>query len=132
MCHLLQSDEREQPLGNHSEGKIFLVGRSATQRAANESTFREANEKIEVRTKKLDLTDRPTPYLCECDDQKCTTIVRLTVHAYEAVRANPRQFLIARKHESAEDRVLDERERFTIVEKTGEEGQLVEARDPRG
>jgi hypothetical protein len=43
----------------------------------------------------------------------------------------PKRFLVAPGHESGPDRVIAERERFTIVEKTGEEGRLVVRHDPR-
>jgi hypothetical protein len=34
-------------------------------------------------------------------------------------------------HESSPDRVVDPRKGFTVIEKTGEEAQLVEEQDPR-
>jgi hypothetical protein len=97
----------------------------------NESTFREANEQIEAKRAELDLNEGQTPYLCECENERCTTIVRLTTAEYEAVRNHPRQFLLAPGHEEPDDRVVSQQERFTVVEKTGEEGRLVEEQDPR-
>ena len=55
------------------------MGRTAEQRAKNESTFREANEKLEDKVVELSLTEERTPYLCECDDIHCTAIIRLTM-----------------------------------------------------
>lgn len=105
--------------------------RSAKRRAENESTFRKANEKLERKVIDLELSGHPTPYICECDDERCTTLVSLTVEEYEAVRANPRGFFVAPAHESSEDRVLEELDRYTLIEKVDEEGRLVEAQDPR-
>jgi hypothetical protein len=107
------------------------VARSAEQRAKNESTFREANEKLERKVVELSLTEERTPYLCECDDPTCTSIVHLTVPEYEAVRSNPRQFAVIPDHDSSPAEVVEEQEGFTVIEKTGEEGRLVERQDPR-
>jgi hypothetical protein len=107
------------------------VARSGEQRAKNESTFREANEKLEGKVVELALTEERTPYLCECDDPSCTSIVRLTVPEYEAVRSNPRQFIVIPDHDSSPEQVVEEQEGFTVIEKTGEEGRLVEREDPR-
>ena len=113
-------------------GDEVTVSRSAERSAENESTFRAANEGIEGKTSELVLSEQqPTPYLCECEEERCTTIIRLTLGEYESVRAHPRRFLLAPGHESPQDRVVSEGERFTVVEKTGEEGRLVEAHDPR-
>jgi hypothetical protein len=50
---------------------------------------------------------------------------------YEAVRRKPRQFVVVRGHDSAPDRIVEEHEGFTVIEKRGEEGRLVEQEDPR-
>ena len=107
------------------------MARSAEQRAKNESAFREANEKLEAKVVELSLTEERTPYLCECDDPSCTAIIRLTIPEYEAVRDNPRQFIVIPEHDAAPDRVVEEHEGFTVIEKTGDEGRLVEKHDPR-
>jgi hypothetical protein len=107
------------------------VSRSAEQRAASESTFREANEKLEDKVVELSLTEERTPYLCECDDDRCTAIIRLTIPEYEAVRRNPRQFGVVPDHDCSPDRIVEEQEGFTVIEKTGEEARLVEEQDPR-
>jgi hypothetical protein len=107
------------------------MGRSAKQRAANESRFREANEKLELKVVELSMTEMRTPYFCECDDPNCTSILMLTIPEYEAVRSRPTQFVVTPNHESSPDRVVDQREGFTIIEKTGEEARLVEEQDPR-
>jgi hypothetical protein len=110
---------------------VHFVAVSARRAAENEARFREANEKIAAEAVELVYPDQPSPYLCECEDEACTTIVRLTMDEYENVRRGARQFLLARGHKDDGDRVLAEHERFTVVEKTGEEGKHVEALDPR-
>ena len=105
--------------------------RSAEQRAANESRFREANETLERKVVKLSIIDSRTPYLCECDDPRCTAIIKLSVHEYEAVRSKPTQFVVTPGHDAEPDRVLEQHEGFDVIKKTGEEARLVEEQDPR-
>jgi hypothetical protein len=105
--------------------------RSAAQRAENESNFRRANENLERTAQSLLLGEEPTPYLCECENPRCTDVVMLDRSDYEAVRSNPRRFFIVPGHDAPEDSVVDEHDGFHVVEKTGEEGRLVEEQDPR-
>jgi hypothetical protein len=107
------------------------VGPSVERAAENEARFREANEQIQERVLELGVREQPAPYLCECDDRGCTTIVLLTAAEYEDVRSESRRFVVAPGHQTPDVRVLTERGAFTVIEKTGEEGRLVEEWDPR-
>jgi hypothetical protein len=107
------------------------VGRTAERAAANEARFRAANEQIHDKVVELELAERRNPYLCECEDEHCTTVVLLTSEEYAAVRGSPRRFLLAPDHQSPDDRVVAEQDRFTTVEKTGEEGRIVEESAPQ-
>src|SRR4029450_5468145 len=82
--------------------------RQAERAAQNESTFRGANETLEERAEEIVGDRRPTPYLCECEDERCTQVILLTRGQYEAIRANSRTFVLAVGHESPADRVLKE------------------------
>jgi hypothetical protein len=108
------------------------VGRSAERAAANEARFRQANEQIQEKVLELGVREQPAPYLCECEEPGCTTVILLTAAEYEDVRSESRRFVVAPDHEEADDRVLAEHGTFTVIEKTGEEGRLVEELDPRG
>jgi hypothetical protein len=108
-----------------------MMGRSASRRAENEATFRAANESIEESAQEMTLTALPIPFICECDDERCTKIVRLTIAEYEQVRRDGRHFVVSPGHHSEPDRIIAQSGAFTTVEKTGEEGRLVEERDPR-
>jgi hypothetical protein len=108
------------------------VERSAERAAANEARFREANEQIQGKVLELGPNEQPAPYLCECEDPGCTTVVLLTAAEYEDVRSESRRFLVAPGHEDGTARVLGEHGAFTVIEKTGEEGRIVEELDPRG
>jgi len=107
------------------------MSRSDAQRAENESTFRRANEDLEQKAQGLSFGEQPTPYICECEDLGCTDVVMLARSDYEAVRSRPRRFFIVPGHDAPEDRVVGEHQGFDVIEKTGEEGRLVEERDPR-
>jgi hypothetical protein len=107
------------------------VNRSAEQAAKNESTFRRANEALEDKATDLGLGDEPTPYLCECEDERCVKIVQLNREEYEAVRANPKRFVMVPGHQEADDVVVREEARFAVIEKGGQEGDLVAEQDPR-
>jgi hypothetical protein len=106
---------------------------SSAQRAAeNESTFRELNEGLQQRADELERSGAPTPYLCECDDERCTHVVLLTGDEYEQVRTNPRTFVLVSGHQAPDDHLVHYGPDYVVVEKTGDEKvAVVERRDPR-
>jgi hypothetical protein len=100
--------------------------------ARNESTFREANERIERRAAEAAL--ELVPFLCECADTACTGVVRLSLAAYESVRRDGRCFLNVPGHERASHgyaRVVEHHDGYVVVEKTAEAGELAAELDPR-
>jgi hypothetical protein len=106
--------------------------RSAEKRAENEAAFREANEGLARKAAQLGLKGERTPYLCECEAETCIELLRLSRDEYEAVRADPRAFVVTPgHHRAAYDEVLLEQDGYTVIQKTGEEGKLVEELDPR-
>jgi hypothetical protein len=108
------------------------VGRSANRRAENEAAFRDANEGLVAKAAELGLSDERTPYLCECEDETCMEILRLTRAEYEEVRADPKRFVVKKgHHQPPYDKVIRKDADFTVIEKTGEEGELVAERHPR-
>jgi hypothetical protein len=103
----------------------------ATRVAKNESIFRRANEQLEKRFKALG-ADGLTPFLCECGDAACTQVIRLTLEEYEAVRARGAHFAIVPGHQIlVAERVVEQNERYDIVEKTRAGRRVAEAHDPR-
>jgi hypothetical protein len=112
-------------------GNAGLMSRSAAQRAENESTFRRANEDLEQKAQALSFGEQPTPFLCECENPRCTDVILLARSDYEAVRSDPRRFFIVPGHDVPEDQLVEERDGFHVIEKTGEEGRLVEEQNPR-
>jgi hypothetical protein len=79
----------------------------------NERMFREVNEK------RRGATDAPVlTFVCECSDRACSDQIQLTLAEYEAVRCDPRQFLLIPGHELAEiERVVERHPQYEIVEK---------------
>ena len=102
---------------------------TSEERAAhNQATFRAANEGID--RKALDRGDLLT-FLCECGDGSCRDTIQLSHEEYEGVRRDARSFALAHGHEGPGDAIVEEFERFTLIEKTGVAGQVVDERNPR-
>jgi hypothetical protein len=105
---------------------------TAERVARNDATFRTANEQIGATARALGIEH--VPFICECADERCTDIVRLTVVEYEDVRSSGRLFLNAPGHEVAARgwaRVVERYDRYVLVEKVGDAGAVAEELDPR-
>jgi hypothetical protein len=98
--------------------------------ARNEALFREVNERI--RDVNEGLND-PSDYLCECGDAECEEHVMLTPAEYEEVRRDATHFAIAPGHAVPDvERVIADRKRFAVVEKTDPEvARVAVEEDPR-
>jgi hypothetical protein len=100
------------------------------KRAANEATFREANERIRAAERRLEPPLERVPYLCECDEVRCHEPIRLTPEEYERVREDGATFLIVPGHSTAGD-VVARHDDYLVVRKQGDGGDLVRTLDPR-
>jgi|SRR6187431_330699 hypothetical protein len=98
--------------------------RSEERAAKNEVAFRRANESIDDRRRSLGLASA-TPYLCECEDERCTELVRLTPSEYVDARADARRFIVAPGHEHR-DRLVESNPEYLVVEKSGRGGEIAE------
>jgi hypothetical protein len=107
------------------------VDERSARLAQNEATFRAGNELIEKAAGGGG--EVPVPYLCECGDETCFERVTLTVAEYEAVRSDPARFFVVPGHEdlTAGEVVVESFPSYAVVEKGGEERELVERSDPR-
>jgi hypothetical protein len=106
---------------------------SAKRKAENEARFRAANEKQRGAAAAIVAgEDDPVPFLCECPDLGCTSVVLVTLREYEAVRAVPTNGLAVTGHEdpTVED-VIETTKRFTVTRKTGVAGKAFADLDPR-
>jgi hypothetical protein len=101
-------------------------------RERNEALFREVNERIEDVSTALVPDDERMAFLCECDDTDCVEKVSATPAEYEAVRAVATHFVVLPGHEDpAVEHVVQQTDRFLIVEKEGEAAHEAEESDPR-
>ena len=104
------------------------------RRARNEALFREVNERVEEVSSRLSYDDAAdlTGFVCECSREECTDLIEITYSQYEAVRSDPRRFLVRPGHEDLKvDRVVEEHPGFLVVQKFGEAGEIAVERDPR-
>ncbi len=102
--------------------------------ARNDAAFREANERIAAFAASIDAVERRLPFLCECADPACTTVVQLSPDEYDGVRSSSIRFINAPGHSRNGEgwaRVVEERDGYTVVEKIGEAAELVAELDPR-
>jgi hypothetical protein len=109
-------------------------GNIGSERAArNQSLYREINEKIaELNQTFAEAGIETSEWICECADVNCTVRLHATLDEYEHVRSNPRTFMIAIGHLYPEvERTVSENDRFTIVQKLDNGGELAETLDPR-
>ncbi len=98
--------------------------------AKNEALYREVNERIGelMATQGLPAGER-VDFLCECGDAARQTTVPLTLGEYREIHAERRRFCLVPGHEDLRlERVVAETDRFVVVEKRGEAGEIVDDR----
>jgi hypothetical protein len=101
-------------------------------RERNEALFREINERIEDAGTTHAPDDVPLEFLCECDDTDCVEKVSATRTEYEAIRAVATQFFVLPGHDDpGVEHVVQQTERFLVVEKEGEAAHEAREGDPR-
>jgi hypothetical protein len=102
--------------------------------ARNDSIFRDANDQINAKAKEHDTgEEQPVPFICECADEHCTTIVPLSLAEYEGVRTESRQFFTVFGHERFEGlvEIVATNHNHLVVRKSGRAGEIAEALDTR-
>lgn len=108
---------------------------TAERVAKNDARFRQSNEELATVAAELGMgREELLPFLCECADMSCTQILQLSAAEYESVRQSPVRFINARGHEASAHgwaQVVDEFDRYAIVEKIGEAGRIAADLDPR-
>jgi hypothetical protein len=117
-------------------GKVLMDTSSQTEREAraarNQSMFRSVNERLEELNETFQqITERFT-IACECADTSCVEMLEIHAEEYEAVRAEPRHFVVLPGHiyPDVED-VVREADGYVVVEKTGTAAAVAEILDPR-
>jgi hypothetical protein len=100
------------------------------RRALNENVFREMNERLERLGEEFG--DETVEFLCECADPACAAPLSIPVSLYEAVRSQPRWFLVVPGHQrEGVERVVEEHPDCLVIEKQREAGEVAEDTDPR-
>lgn len=114
-----------------------FAGTISERVARNQSTFRDANERIE-RTAARFIEVEQVPFICECPRRDCTEVIRLSLAEYELIRGDGRRFFAASGHETCVvegemvAKVVDRGPLFSVLEKVGEAGHVARELDPRG
>jgi hypothetical protein len=103
-------------------------GIQAVKAARNQALCREVNERIEAVAE----TAGDTEFLCECADLECTKTMSLSIAEYERIRSSPVRFPIALGHDVPEvEDVVEENERYVVVQKRGKAAEVSAKLDPR-
>lgn len=100
--------------------------------ALNQTIFRAGNEAL---SRNADSATGVLPFICECADEDCLEAIALSREQYEEVRANPRRFVLLPGHEARGEEpmhVVEESDRFVVLEKEEGAGQIAEEQDARG
>ena len=99
--------------------------------AKTESLFRDVNERIAESALVSEADD--ASFVCECADPECTEPVEAPLAAYEEVRADGTQFLLAPGHENERvEKVVERRRSYHVVRKVnGIVAAWVRRLDPR-
>jgi hypothetical protein len=103
-----------------------------TRLAANETMFRELNERIDAAARRHGEDSHVYAFVCECSNTDCTVKIELSLAEYEAVRAHGSRFAVAKGHALPDvETVVDAREGYDVVEKEDAAADYAEAHDPR-
>jgi hypothetical protein len=87
--------------------------------------FRAVNREIEQAS--ADAGDRELEVLCECGRDGCRGLIRLTVAEYDRIHAERDRFVVLPGHATAAvERILEETDRFLVVDKIGEAEEIAE------
>jgi hypothetical protein len=99
----------------------------------NEALYREVNERVSDQARRQALSvEEVYEFVCECSNLDCTLRVEISLSEYEAVRAHARRFIVAVGHDLPEaETVVEQTDRYWVIEKDEEAGEVAETLDPR-
>jgi hypothetical protein len=97
----------------------------------NEALFREVNERIEQISADAS-GSKFGEFVCECGEDTCLELIRLTLPEYEEVRSVSDHFAMKPGHEHPDfERIIDRRDRYVIIDKVGQAEDIADRTDPR-
>lgn len=101
--------------------------------ALNEAMFREGNERMNAWPERQEAPQtEEQPFLCECADPDCRKHLSITSAEYEAVRKDAMHFVIVPAHQRPDaESVVEQTDRYMVVEKHEDVRALAERTDPR-
>jgi hypothetical protein len=100
--------------------------------AQNETLFREVNERLRELNEMFAEFTGTFEIVCECDDRTCVERLVLYPSEYEQVRGRAERFVVHPAHvERGVERVLEQNQRYAVVEKLGATAEVARERDPR-
>ena len=103
-------------------------GIQAVKGARNQALCREVNERIES----ISETAGELQLLCECADLDCTETMTMSVAEYERIRGSAVRFPVIPGHQLSEiENVVEENERYAVVQKRGKAAEVSAKFDPR-
>jgi hypothetical protein len=88
-------------------------GERGPRKLRPEEAYREVNERI-VRLNQV-FESPEGEFLCECANSSCAERLRLSLGEYEAIRADPRRFLMASGHEPRGAKVVEQHDGWEVV-----------------
>jgi hypothetical protein len=104
---------RERRSSSGKGGEADEAGKAGEQAEPTHSElFRTVNERIRELAGSWQGT---YDFVCECDDQECTRVLRLTESEYESLRGEPGLFAVLPGHERSGDEIAARTERFVLV-----------------
>ena len=98
----------------------------------NQLLFRAFNEQLHLRRVSRESGHGEIEIVCECEHHTCTRRLSLTLDDYDAIRGFPTRFVMVPGHSTADDeRIVERRAGFLVVEKTGRSARVAARLDPR-
>ena len=98
--------------------------------ARNQALFRAVNAKLQELNETVSAVTDSFVVACECADRSCVEMVTICGEEYEAVRANPRHFVVLSGHVYPDvERVVGEADAYVVVEKSGTAAKVAEVLD---
>lgn len=99
--------------------------------AKNQSLFRAINERIKELNVVFDVFEPVGQWVCECADDGCIELLSMTLGEYDEIRAHPARFPVLPGHVLEEvEFVVDENDRYVVVEKIGAGREVAERHAP--
>jgi hypothetical protein len=86
----------------------------------NNDRFRGANEAIHEQAERLGAEMDQLPFLCECPNEDCVEILRLTRDEYTDIRKDENRYMTAVGHEDREKpvgEVVERTEKYVVIVK---------------